>query len=181
MILFIMNFTNSLISYGLLAKLFHWTTFLALIVQIPFGFYLVSLEFSGRRIDLESIHMLIGISIFYLVLFRLIWKLMNPTPKHWRKFFKRQIIIAYINHLLLYASIFTITISGILKKLYMGEKLNFFILEYSFKSSNFEQSDNFYTLHIYANYSLIVLIAVHVGAVIIHHFFFKDKILKKML
>ena len=90
MILFVMKFTNTLNRYGLLAKLFHWITFLALIVQIPFGFYLVSLEFSGRRIDLETIHMLIGISIFYLVLFRLIWKLINPPPKPWRVFFKGQ-------------------------------------------------------------------------------------------
>ena len=67
-----MQVFNNLIRYGLLAKLFHWITFLALIVQIPFGFYLVGLEFSERRIDLENIHILIGISVFYLVVLRLL-------------------------------------------------------------------------------------------------------------
>jgi len=176
-----MQFSNNLIGYGLLAKLFHWVTFLALIIQIPFGFYLVGLEFSDRRIDIENIHILIGISIFYIVLFRLIWKLINPAPKYWKEFFKGQSIIANINHSLLYASIFTITISGVLKKLYMGEKLNFFIYKYSFKESNFQLADSFYVVHIYANYLLIALVLLHIGAVIVHHFFFKDKIIKKIL
>ena len=175
-----MQLSNNLIGYGLLAKLFHWVTFLALIIQIPFGFYLVGLEFSDRRIDIENIHILIGISIFYIVLFRLIWKLINPAPKYWKEFFKGQSIIANINHSLLYASIFTITISGVLKKLYMGEKLNFFIYKYSFKESNFQLADSFYVVHIYANYLLIALVLLHIGAVIAHHFFFKDKILKKI-
>ena len=176
-----MQFSNNLIGYGLLAKLFHWVTFLALITQIPFGFYLVGLEFSDRRIDIENIHILIGISIFYLVLFRLIWKLISPAPKHWNEFFKGQSIIANINHSLLYASIFAITISGVLKKLYMGEKLNFFIFKYSLKESNFQLADSFYLVHIYANYLLIALVILHIGAVILHHFFFKDKIIQKML
>ena len=176
-----MQLSNNLIGYGLLAKLFHWVTFLALIIQIPFGFYLVGLEFSDRRIDIENIHILIGISIFYIVLFRLIWKLINPAPKYWKEFFKGQSIIANINHSLLYASIFTITISGVLKKLYMGEKLNFFIYKYSFKESNFQLADSFYVVHIYANYLLIALVLLHIGAVIVHHFFFKDKIIKKIL
>ena len=176
-----MKIVNSLKEYGLLAKLFHWITFIALIIQIPFGFYLVGIEFSDRRIDLENIHILIGISIFYFVLLRLIWKLFNPAPKSEHNFFKGQNLIAKANHLLLYLSIFTITISGVLKKLYMGEKLNFFIFQYAFKNSNFQLADNFYIIHIYANYLLIVFVSLHILATVVLHNFFKDKILKKML
>ena len=175
-----MQIFNNLNGYGLLAKLFHWLTFLALIIQIPFGFYLVKLEFSDERIDLENIHILIGISIFYFVLSRLIWKLINPKPKPWKKFFKGQTVIAAMNHFLLYLSIFTITISGILKKLYMGEELNFIFFNHGFEKDNFVLADTFYEVHIYANYLLIVLIAVHILAVIVHHFIFKDKIINKI-
>ena len=181
MILLIMNIVNSSKEYGLLAKLFHWVTFIILIAQVPFGFYLVGLEFSDRRIDLENIHILIGISIFYFVLLRLIWKLFNPSPKSEHNFFKGQNLIAKTNHLLLYVGIFTITTSGMLKKLYMGEKLNFFIFKYAFKESNFQLADSFYVVHIYANYLLIALVSLHVLATIAHHVFFKDKILKKIL
>ena len=175
-----MQVFNSFGKYGLLAKLFHWITFVILILQIPFGFYLVGLEFSDRRIDLENIHILIGITVFYITLFRLVWKFFNSSPTEGNSFFKGQIFIAKANHFFLYLSIFTITISGILKKLYMGEKLNFLFFSYGFKKDNFQLADLYYEVHIYANYLLIVLVALHILAVIVHHFIFKDKILNKI-
>jgi len=175
-----MQVFNSFSKYGLLAKLFHWITFIILILQIPFGFYLVGLEFSDRRIDLENIHILIGIIVFYVTLLRLIWKFFNSSPTEGNSFFKGQIIIAKINHFFLYLSIFTITISGVLKKLYMGEKLNFLFFSYGFNKDNFQLADLYYEVHIYANYLLIVLVALHILAVIVHHFIFKDKILDKI-
>ena len=175
-----MQVFNSFSKYGLLAKLFHWITFIILILQIPFGFYLVGLEFSDRRIDLENIHILIGITVFYITLFRLVWKFFNSSPTEGNSFFKGQIFIAKANHFFLYLSIFTITISGILKKLYMGEKLNFLFFSYGFKKDNFQLADLYYEVHIYTNYLLIVLVALHILAVIVHHFIFKDKILDKI-
>ena len=175
-----MQVFNSFGKYGLLAKLFHWITFIILILQIPFGFYLVGLEFSDRRIDLENIHIIIGITVFYITLFRLIWKFFNPSATDGNSFFKGQIFIAKVNHFLLYLSIFTITISGILKKLYMGERLNFLFFEYGFNQDNFLLADTFYEVHIYANYLLIALVTLHIFAVIIHHIVFKDKILNKI-
>ena len=175
-----MSTFNSQKDYGLLAKLFHWITFVVLIAQIPFGFYLVGLEFSDRRIDLENIHILIGITVFYITLFRLVWKFFNSSPTEGNSFFKGQIFIAKANHFLLYLSIFAITISGILKKLYMGEKLNFIFFNFGFEKNNFQLADSFYTVHIYANYLLITLVILHILAVVAHHFIFKDKILKKI-
>jgi len=175
-----MSIFNSQKEYGLLAKLFHWITFIVLIIQIPFGFYLVGLEFSDRRIDLENIHILIGITIFYIILFRLIWKFLNPSTADGNSIFKGQIFIAKANHFLLYLSIFTITISGILKKLYMGERLNFLFFEYGFNQDNFLLADTFYEVHIYTNYLLIALVTLHILAVIVHHVVFKDKVLNKI-
>ena len=175
-----MSILNSQKYYGLLAKLFHWITFVILIAQIPFGFYLVGLEFSDRRIDLENIHILIGITVFYITLFRLVWKFFNSSPTEGNSFFKGQIFIAKANHFFLYLSIFAITISGILKKLYMGEKLNFIFFNFGFEKDNFQLADSFYIVHIYANYLLITLVILHILAVIAHHFIFKDKILKKI-
>ena len=175
-----MRIFNSFNEYGLLAKLFHWITFLVLILQIPFGFYLVGLEFSDERIDLENIHILIGITIFYITLFRLIWKFINPNPTSSINIFKGQALVAKLNHFLLYLSILIITTSGILKKLYMGETLNFLFFNYGFKKDNFVLADAFYQVHIYANYLLIALIVLHILAVIAHHVLFKDKILKKI-
>lgn len=176
-----MKIFNSLNEYGLLAKLFHWVSLLVLIIQIPFGFYLVGLEFSDERIELENLHIIIGITIFYITLFRLIWKFINPSPISSVNVFKGQALIAKLNHFLLYLSIFTITTSGILKKLYMGETLNFLFFSYGFKKDNFVLADTFYNVHIYSNYLLIGLVLIHILAVIVHHIIFKDKILRKIL
>ncbi len=175
-----MKIINSQSEYGLLAKLFHWVTFIVLIAQVPFGFYLVGLEFSDKRIDLENIHILVGITIFYITLFRLIWKFFNPSPSGTKNYFKGQVFIGKANHFLLYLSIFIITISGILKKLYMGEILNFIFFKYGFEKDNFVLAEAYYEVHIYANYLLITLVTLHILAVIVHHLIFKDRILKKI-
>ena len=175
-----MRIFNSKSKYGLLAKLFHWITFIVLIAQVPFGFYLVGLEFSDERIEFEDIHILVGITVFYLTLFRLVWKFFNQSPSHTKSFFKGQVFIGKANHFLLYLSIFTISISGILKKLYMGETLNFIFFKYGFEKDNFILADVYYEVHIYANYLLITLIILHILAVIFHHLILKDKILNKI-
>tara|TARA_Y100001970_G_scaffold287121_1_gene410982 strand:+ start:14 stop:544 length:531 start_codon:yes stop_codon:yes gene_type:complete len=175
-----MQVFNSLEKYGLLAKLFHWITVIVLLAQVPFGFYLVGLEFSDQRIELENLHILVGITVFYITLFRLIWKIFNPSPTESKNFFKGQVFIGKVNHFLLYLSIFTITISGILKKLYMGENLNFIFFKYGFKKDNFILADVFYEVHIYANYLLLALVTLHILAVVVHHFVFRDKILNKI-
>ena len=175
-----MKLFNSHFEYGLLAKLFHWLTFIVLIAQIPFGFYLVGLEFSEEKIELENIHILVGIIVFYITIIRLIWKFINPSPTSIVNIFKGQALIAKFNHFLLYLSVLAITTSGVLKKLYMGETLNFFFFKYGFQNDNFVLADFFYQIHIYSNYLLIGLIVVHIIAVIAHHVLFKDKILKKI-
>ncbi len=175
-----MQFFNSFDKYGILAKLFHWITFIVLLGQIPLGFYLVGLEFSDQRIELENIHILVGISVFYITLFRLIWKMFNHSPADSKSFFKGQVLIGKVNHFLLYISIFAITISGILKKLYMGEKLNFIFFRFELEKDDFVLADAYYEIHIYANYLLITLVTLHIFAVIVHHFIFKDKILDKI-
>ena len=176
-----MKLFNSLYKYGLLAKLFHWVTFIVLIIQIPLGLYLVKLDFSELRINLEELHIFVGIIVFYLTLLRLIWKFIDPKQSPKRSLFKGQVILSKMNYFLMYLSLFMITASGILKKLFMGEELNLFFFKLQFVKSNFELADVYYTLHIYSNYLLVMLFAIHIMAVIVHHTYFKEKILNKML
>ena len=73
-----------------------------------------------------------------------------------------------------------VTISGALKKLFNGEILDviFFSLEIK---DNFDLAQLFYDIHILSNYTLIVLISLHIFAVIIHKVIFKENLLKKIL
>jgi len=67
-----------------------------------------------------------------------------------------------------------------LKKLFNGEKLNLFFKDIQIQD-NFDLADQFYDIHILANYTLIGLISLHILAGIVHRYIFKENILKKML
>ena len=175
-----MHIRNTLTEYGLISKILHWISAILLLIQIPLGFYLVDLDFGPERISLENIHIILGLSIFYLVVIRLINKILNPTPKLDSSIFKGQKFLAKLNHLLLYVSILLITVSGILKKLFNGETLIIFFKKINI-NENFELADQFYEIHVISNYLLIGLIIVHILAVISHKLFFNDNILKKIL
>ena len=175
-----MSLTNTLTEYGTISKIFHWLSAAVLIIQIPLGFYLVDMDFSEKRLTVESLHVTLGISIFYLTLFRLIYKTINPTPSLQKSIFIGQKLIAKLNHYLLYISILTITISGALKKLYNGEELDIFFSKIEIKD-NCELADIFYEIHIIGNFTLIGLITLHILAVIVHKLFFKENLLKRIL
>ena len=115
-----------------------------------------------------------------MVIIRLLNKILNPTPKLDPSIFKGQKFIAKLNHILLYVAILSITISGILKKLFNGETLVIFFKEIKIQD-NFVLADQFYNIHIFSNYTIIGLIALHIFAVIIHKLFFNENLLKKIL
>ena len=175
-----MHLRNSLTEYGLISKLLHWLSAILLLVQIPLGFYLVDLDFGEKRINIENIHVILGLIIFYVVIIRLINKILNPTPKLDPSIFKGQRFLAKMNHVLLYIAILSITISGILKKLFNGETLTIIFREIQI-NENFDLADQFYEIHILSNYILIGLILIHITAVIIHKLFFGDNLLKRIL
>ena len=175
-----MHVKNTLTEYGIISKFFHWLSAALLFIQIPLGFYLVDLDFGQERITLESIHIYLGLTIFYLIIFRLINNLLNSTPKFNPPLFKGQKLIAKLNHRLLYLTILAITVSGIFKKLFNGESLVIFFKEIKV-NDNYSLAEQFYDVHIIANYILIILIILHISAVIVHKLFFNENLLKKIL
>ena len=98
-------------------------------------FYLVDLDFDEKRLTVESIHVLLGLSIFYLTILRLFYKFLSPTPPLTNSLFPGQRLIAKLNHIFLYLTIFIITISGALKKLFNGEILDIFFLKLEIKDN----------------------------------------------
>jgi cytochrome b561 len=175
-----MHSRDTVTEYSLISKLLHWASAIILFVQIPLGFYLVDLDFGPERLNIENIHVLVGLSIFYLVIIRLINKIISTSPKLEPSIFKGQKFLAKSNHILLYVTILSITISGIFKKLFNGETLVIFFREIKIVE-NFEVADFFYDIHIFSNYLLIALIIIHILAVIVHKLFFGDNLLKKIL
>ena len=176
-----MKLTNDTNSYGLFARLFHWITFIILLFQLPLGIYLDNLEFSEFKLSIENFHIIIGMTIFYITLLRLLWKSVNTKPLNNISMSKIQIISSRVVHSLFYITLLVITISGISKLLLSGEEVNFIIMKASIDYYNFDLADKFYAIHALSAYFLLILFSIHLSAVIYHHAFQKDKILRKML
>ena len=107
------------------------------------------------------------------------YKFINPTPALPPAIFSGQKVIAKLNHFALYIALLSVTVSGILKKLFNGESLTF-LFKIKLKS-DFDKADFFYDIHIFSNYTLIGLILLHILAVIIHKILFKENILKRII
>ena len=100
-----MHLTNTLAEYGIISKALHWLSAIILFIQIPLGFYLVDLDFGDQRITIEDIHVTLGLTVFYIIIIRLINNILNPTPKLDPSIFRGQKFLAKMNHLLLYLSL----------------------------------------------------------------------------
>jgi len=77
-------------------------------------------------------------------------------------------------------TLLTVTISGVLKKLFNGENIVIFFKKINL-TYNYELSEQFYSIHVLANYVLIGLIALHILATLFHGLFLRENILKKIL
>ena len=174
-----MRQVNIIPEYNIITKFFHWLSVVGLVVQIPLGFYLVDMDFSDNRILIEDIHVILGLSIFYITLFRILFRLMLQSPDDPIEGFAGQMIIAKINHFLLYITLLTVTCSGILKKLFNGEKVNFFLFDLKMKT-DFDKAEVLYDVHVYSNYTLIGLITLHILAALLHTFILKDDVIKRI-
>ena len=175
-----MKLINDNTAYGLIARIFHWFTFLILLIQLPLGVYLDNLEFSEFKLSVENIHVIIGLSVFYITLLRLLWKTYNVQPSS-SSISKFQIIAGKATHWLFYITLLAITVSGILKLLLSGEEVNFIFFQKSIDYFNYDLADQFHVMHALSAYFLLIIFTIHLGAVVYHHIFQKDPILKRML
>ena len=110
----------------------------------------------------------------------MLFRLMLQSPDDPIEGFAGQMIIAKINHFLLYITLLTVTCSGILKKLFNGEKVNFFLFDLKMKT-DFDKADLMYEMHVYFNYVLIGLVSLHILAALFHVFVLKDNVIKRIL
>jgi len=58
----------------------HWAVAALIAVGLPLGLYMHELRLSPLKLQLYSYHKWIGVTVFALVVLRLIWRLVQPPP-----------------------------------------------------------------------------------------------------
>ncbi|MBL0319023.1 MAG: cytochrome b [Alphaproteobacteria bacterium] len=178
-----MSIYNTTNQYGIIAKTFHWGMALLIFGMIGIGLWMADLPDSLFKLQIYFWHISFGVLVLFLVCARLLWRWTNPRPllpttlKQW------QIDAVHVGHTLLYFMMFLMPLSGWLMTSSAGFDVSFFKL-FNLPTILKPQKalfEIFSTIHEIGAFALIGLIAGHIGAALLHHFYFKDTILRRML
>lgn len=173
---------QAVLKYNLLSRVIHWLSALVIFSLFALGYWMVDLSYYSEWYKVApDWHKSIGLSLFALTLFRMIWKTLNKAPEieglEWEK------LGAKIAHTLLYFLLLATFISGYLISTADGRGIEIFSLITlpSMGELVTNQEDIAGDVHFYLTYSLIGLASLHALAALKHHFINKDNTLKKML
>jgi cytochrome b561 len=168
--------------YGTPAKIFHWLVVALLAVQYPIGWLMPDLHRNMQPGAPMIFHVSFGLTILLLIVLRLAWRLSHPVaPESSLPIWQR--LSSELVHWMLYVMVLATTVSGWLFASYRGWTLSFF---YLFRlpmlaSDNAAAGKAIDGLHQAAEWLLLILIVLHVGAALVHIFVYRDRVMQRML
>ncbi len=167
--------------YGATAKIFHWLIVALLAVQYSIGWLMPDIH-GGPPGAAMTFHVSFGIVILILIVLRFTWRLAHPVAPEsslppWQRVSSEAV------HWLLYALVLATTLSGWLFASFRGWSISLFYLVplpmlASKSEANVKAFDGW---HQAMEWSLLVVIGVHVAAAMVHIFVYRDRIMQRML
>lgn len=173
---------NTESSYGVIAKGFHWLLFLMLTFMIAAGNFLASMPKGPEKLQAAGMHKSFGLVVLALILLRLVWRLVNGTPKDPEGTPAVQNLMAHAMHWALYVLMFAQPLAGILMSQAAGYPVSFFgLFELPVLLDKDPSLAQFFRSAHGTVWILLVLAVIgHAGAALYHHFVVKDDVLKRM-
>lgn len=171
--------------WGSLAKFFHWTTVLLILVQATIGLVMVDLPKRPDVIPVYTFHKSLGLTIFAFAALRLGWRLFDRRPEepasvpHW------QVTAARLGHGLLYVLIFAVPLSGwLFDSATALRPLRWFgLFEVPSLTGGPDKGLKEITeaLHFWLFWTLAAVASGHAAIALFHHFHDRDAVLRRML
>ncbi len=186
-----MRAMNTTTSWGWVARLLHWAIAALILFQLAWGIYMTDfVPDMFRQFKLVQIHKSWGSVVFALACARLAWRIANPvSPEMPPGVPAWQAAISSITHKLLYLLMFALPLSGwIMASASPNQDLlnidnmvfDWFALPDPFVPGVKSVAEAASEFHQIAAYGLILLLMLHAGAALKHHFMDRDPILKRM-
>jgi cytochrome b561 len=177
---------NSRMRYGAVAMLLHWGMALLIVGMAALGLYMVSLPDAGYdrvKITLIVVHKAMGMVALALVVLRLAWRVVGLLPRAVDGVPAWQQVTAHVMHLMLYALMLAVPLTGWIMSSTGGYPLTFFgwFEVPDIAAENPRLFRFFISLHGWLAWSLVALVAVHAVAALRHHFVLRDASLRRML
>ncbi|MEJ0085870.1 MAG: cytochrome b [Pseudomonadota bacterium] len=177
-----MTFRNTTRSWGALSKALHWLIVLLIINQWIIAERAEALT-GFAKFKALGYHKSFGMTILMLAIIRLVWRWLNPVPdlsaetKPWER------VLAKLSHVLLYALIFAMPITGWLMssaKTYTVSWFNLFAFPNLVGKSEY-MFDLMNRVHHLLFALLVGVAALHIAGALKHHFIDRNDVLKRML
>ena len=177
-----MPFRNTTRSWGSLSKAFHWLIVLLIINQWWIAERADDLK-GLAKLEALGTHKSFGMTILMLAVLRLVWRLVNPTPELTTETKPWERVLANISHLLLYALIFAMPLTGWMMSSAKNYPVSWFKL-FQFPDLVAPAEQTFHQMHDLHHLLFKVLVGVallHVAGALKHHFIDRNDVLKRML
>src|SRR2546429_2077270 len=169
------------LQYGTTAKIFHWLIVALLVVQCPIGWLLPDLH-GDMKPPIMTFHVSFGILILILIVLRFAWRLTHPVAPEsslprWQRLSSEAV------HWLLYGLVLATSVTGWLFASFRGWSMSFFYLVPipMLASDNAAAGKTIDGLHQAMEWTLLVVIGIHVAAALAHMFVYRDRIMQRML
>jgi cytochrome b561 len=168
--------------WGLVTRCLHWLMAALIIAMLVLGMVMVDYPSSVLKIKAYAFHKALGFTLLALVVLRLAWRVLDRRP-HWpNSMSRRDRRLARIGHFGLYGLMIVVPVSGWVFNSAAGFPLNWFDLARipAIVATDEQLQLLAGTAHFAFGLLLSLLVAIHVGAALYHHFFLRDDVLRKM-
>ena len=110
-----MQLRNSPARYGWVSMVLHWGVALVVFGLFALGLWMVGLDYySPWRKEAPDLHKSIGLTLLAVMLLRVVWRWISPTPPALASYSRATRIGAKLGHGFLYLSLFAVMIAGYL-------------------------------------------------------------------
>jgi len=178
-----MHLLSTRFRYGAVAQIFHWLTAVLVVVAYFMGpggseqrVYSSAVDFSRQT------HETLGITVFALVLLRLLWRWVDPAPddppmQPWMKYSANLVQVA------LYVLLIALPLSAIVGAWLEGHPLTLWGLGNvgPMLPSLHDVGLSVATLHVTLGNIILWVAGLHAFAALFHHFFLRDSVLLSMV
>jgi cytochrome b561 len=174
---------NTDLSWGTPAKLLHWAVAVLVFMQAALGWAAVSWRLSPAKLDLFVWHKSTGLLILVLMIVRAAWRSANAAPLLPADMRPLERRAAQASHFLLYLLLFLMAITGWIINSAANIPFRMFWL---IPVPAIVEPDEALALaaarvHLGLFVALSLLLAVHIGAALRHHFLKRNDVLTRML
>jgi len=178
-----MSLKNSEHHYGWLAVVLHWLVAAVVVGLFALGFWMVDLSYYDEWYRKgPDLHRSIGLILFAVVVFRLLWRFINTSPRPLANHQRWEVVSAHVAHSLLYVLMFVAMVSGYLITTADGSSISVFGL-FDVPSVTGQvkgMEDTAGAVHYWSTWALVGLAGLHALGALKHHFIDRDETLRRM-